>query len=47
MSDKLKVFGYCRVSTSNQKEEGTIDIQLDALKAYAETKGLELVEIFF
>jgi len=46
MSDKLKIFGYCRVSTANQKEEGTIDIQLDALKAYAEDKGLELVEIF-
>jgi len=43
---RVKVFGYCRVSTSNQKEEGTIEIQRDALRAYASAKGLELVEMF-
>lgn len=41
-----KIIGYCRVSTDNQKDEGTIDIQRQALKEYAELKGYELVKIF-
>jgi len=41
-----KVFGYCRVSTENQKEEKTIDIQEEALKKHAEDNGLELLSIF-
>jgi site-specific DNA recombinase len=41
-----KIAGYCRVSTENQKEEGTIAIQRAALKEYAEAKGYELVEVF-
>ena len=42
----LKVVGYCRVSTDNQKEEGTIDIQRQALREYSEQKGYELPRIF-
>jgi len=41
-----KIIGYCRVSTSNQKEEGTIDLQRQALNEYAELKGYELTAIF-
>lgn len=41
-----KIVGYCRVSTDNQKDEGTIDIQRQALREYAEAKGYELVKIF-
>ena len=41
-----KIIGYCRVSTDNQKDEGTIDIQRQALKEYADTKGYELVRTF-
>jgi site-specific DNA recombinase len=41
-----KIIGYCRVSTDNQKDEGTIDIQRQALKEYAEAKGYELVKVF-
>ena len=41
-----KVIGYCRVSTDNQKDEGTIDLQRRALKEYAEQKGYELVKTF-
>jgi len=41
-----KIIGYCRVSTDNQKEEGTIEIQEYALKEYAEANGYELVTIF-
>jgi len=41
-----KIIGYCRVSTSNQKEEGTIDLQRQALTEYAELKGYELAAIF-
>lgn len=42
---QAKAIGYCRVSTDNQKEEGTIEIQEKALTAYAET-CYELQTIF-
>jgi site-specific DNA recombinase len=42
----MKVIGYCRVSTENQKCEGTIEIQQIALTEYAATNGYTLVEIF-
>lgn len=41
-----KLVGYCRVSTDNQKEEGTIEIQEKALKQYANKNNFELLEIF-
>ncbi|OGN26825.1 MAG: hypothetical protein A3B17_00285 [Candidatus Yanofskybacteria bacterium RIFCSPLOWO2_01_FULL_45_72] len=41
-----KLVGYCRVSTENQKEEGTIEIQEQALKEYADTNGYELITTF-
>lgn len=40
------IVGYCRVSTANQREEGTIEIQQNALKEYVEAKGYELVKMF-
>lgn len=46
MSTSTKCVGYCRVSTQNQKEEGTIEIQHIAIKKYAERRGFELVNIF-
>jgi len=41
-----KIIGYCRVSTDNQKEEGTIEIQEYALKEYAQKNGYDLITIF-
>lgn len=41
-----RVVGYCRVSTENQKEEGTIDIQRQALADYTAAQGYELAEVF-
>jgi len=41
-----KIIGYCRVSTDNQKEEGTIEIQEHALREYAKANGYDLVTIF-
>jgi len=41
-----KIIGYCRVSTDNQKDEGTISLQRDALKGYAKQYGYELVKTF-
>lgn len=41
-----KIIGYCRVSTDNQKDEGTIDLQRQALREYADAKGYELVKVF-
>ncbi|PKP60175.1 hypothetical protein CVT91_05525 [Candidatus Atribacteria bacterium HGW-Atribacteria-1] len=38
--------GYCRVSTNNQKEEGTIELQEKSIKKYAEKNSCELVKIF-
>ncbi len=40
------VIGYARVSTANQKEEGTIQIQQNALREYATSKGYVLNQIF-
>ena len=42
----MRLIGYARVSTENQKEEGTIEIQRAALIEYAEAKGYNLVQIF-
>jgi len=41
-----KIVGYCRVSTDNQREEGTIEIQEKALKEYAGKNNIELIQIF-
>jgi len=46
MKKPKKLVGYCRVSTDNQKEEGTIEIQENSLKKYADKNGYELVKIF-
>ncbi len=43
---KLKLIGYCRVSTENQKEEGTIDLQIKDIKRFAENNNYELVNTF-
>lgn len=44
--NKIKVVGYCRVSTENQKEEGTIDIQRKSLSEYCLLNNYELIETF-
>jgi|SRR3989344_2159784 len=41
-----KLVGYCRVSTDNQKDEGTIEIQEIALKEYCDRNGYQMVEVF-
>ena len=46
MKKLKKVVGYCRVSTNNQKEEGTIELQEKSIKKYAEKNNCELVKIF-
>jgi len=43
---RKQVIGYCRVSTDNQKDEGTIDLQRHALRDYAQANGYELVKVF-
>lgn len=40
------MIGYCRVSTDNQRDEGTIEIQEMALKEYVYPNNYELVKIF-
>lgn len=42
----MKLVGYCRVSTENQEKEGTIEIQRQALKAWADNNGHELVAVY-
>ena len=42
----LKVIAYCRVSTDNQKEEGTIGLQVDAIKEYCQKNGFYLVDTY-
>ncbi len=46
MKRPKKLVGYCRVSTDNQKEEGTIEIQEKSLKGYVEKNSYELVKVF-
>ena len=41
-----RVIAYCRVSTDNQKEEGTINLQVDAIREYCQKKGFDLVDTF-
>lgn len=41
-----KVIGYCRVSTENQKKEGTIELQEKCIQEYASNNNLELVKMF-
>ncbi len=42
----MKAIAYCRVSTENQKEEGTIDLQREAIKEYCRREGIELLGFF-
>jgi len=37
---------YCRKSTENQKEEGTIELQGKSLIKYTDKNGYELVKVF-
>jgi len=46
MKKLKKLVGYCRVSTNNQKEEGTIELQEKSIKKYIEKNNYELVKIF-
>ncbi|OGN25202.1 MAG: hypothetical protein A3A13_03925 [Candidatus Yanofskybacteria bacterium RIFCSPLOWO2_01_FULL_43_22] len=41
-----KLVGYARVSTDNQKEEGTIEIQEHALSEFADKNNYKLVKVF-
>ena len=42
----MKLVGYARVSTDNQKDEGTITIQHSALAGYAKQHGHTLLQVF-
>jgi site-specific DNA recombinase len=42
----MKVIAYCRVSTENQKEEGTVNLQVNAIKEFCDKFGYELVSVF-
>ena len=42
----MKLAGYCRVSTENQKEECTIEIEHQALQEYSRAHQIALVEVF-
>lgn len=42
----LKLIGYCRVSTENQKEEGTIEHQVKDITKFANQNNHQLVEVF-
>lgn len=45
-SNIKKVVAYCRVSTGNQKEEGTIGLQTDAIGEFCKASGYELAATF-
>ena len=41
-----KFFAYCRTSTENQREEKTIDLQVENLTQYAKKNGIEITDWF-
>lgn len=41
-----KFFAYCRTSTENQREEKTIELQVESLMQYAEKNGVQIAEWF-
>lgn len=43
---QLKLIGYCRVSTENQKDEGTIEHQVKDIENYAKQNGHHLAKVF-
>lgn len=43
---KIKAVAYCRVSTDNQKDEGTIGLQVDAIAEYCKANNIELINTF-
>lgn len=40
-----KAVGYCRYSSSNQREE-SIEAQIRAIEQYCKTKGIELIRFY-
>jgi site-specific DNA recombinase len=42
----MRLVGYCRVSTDNQREEGTIAVQEYALQEFCKANGHELLTIY-
>ena len=45
-TSNTKLVGYARVSTDNQKDEGTIELQEIALKEYCASNGYMLDKVF-
>lgn len=43
---RKKFVGYCRVSTDNQREEKTIELQVNDLTVYADKNNIEVIEWF-
>lgn len=43
---KPKFIAYCRTSTENQKEEKTIELQVESLLKYANKTGIEIIDWF-
>lgn len=42
----MKAIAYCRVSTENQREEGTIELQVEAIKEFCSLSNYQLIKIF-
>jgi len=42
----MRLVGYCRVSTENQREEGTIRLQEEAIQAFCKANGHELITTY-
>lgn len=47
MTTKLRVFGYCRVSSEEQAREGiSLDLQRARIEAFCEARGWELLYVY-
>lgn len=45
-SESKTAIAYYRVSTDNQKEEGTVDLQTDAIQDYCQARNIKLIKTF-
>lgn len=46
LKPSLNVFGYCRVSTSSQEDNTSLQNQRESIEAYCKSQGWDLVKVY-
>jgi len=42
----MNLIAYCRVSTENQRDDGTIELQVEAIKEFCSLNNYQLIKVF-